>query len=46
MEQQYFIGVDIGSDSARTAIFDLKGKQLAFSAYPIQQFYPRKDFVE
>ncbi|NRN27317.1 FGGY-family carbohydrate kinase [Photorhabdus heterorhabditis] len=46
MEQQYFIGVDVGSASVRTAIFDQHGKRHAFSVRPIQQFHPRAGFVE
>ncbi|TNH45387.1 FGGY-family carbohydrate kinase [Photorhabdus luminescens] len=45
-EQQYFIGVDVGSASVRTAVFDQHGKRHAFSARPIQQFHPKADFVE
>ncbi|MBI6550591.1 FGGY-family carbohydrate kinase [Xenorhabdus lircayensis] len=46
MGQQYFIGVDVGSASVRSAIFDLKGKRLAFSVLPIQQFHSKTDFFE
>ncbi|MDE9483543.1 FGGY-family carbohydrate kinase [Xenorhabdus bovienii] len=46
MEQQYFIGIDVGSASVRAAIFDQKGKRLAFSVRSIQQFHPKADFVE
>lgn len=46
MEQQYFIGVDVGSASVRAAVFDSFGKRLGFSVRPIAQFRPKTDFVE
>ncbi|KLU18053.1 hypothetical protein ABE79_14530, partial [Proteus mirabilis] len=46
MEQQYFIGVDVGSASVRAAVFDSNGKRLGFSVRPIAQFRPKTDFVE
>ena len=46
MEQQYFIGVDVGSASVRAAVFDQTGKRLGFSVRPITQFHPKTDFVE
>ncbi|OAT51093.1 D-ribulokinase [Proteus hauseri ATCC 700826] len=46
MEQQYFIGVDVGSASVRAAVFNRNGKRLGFSVRPIAQFRPKTDFVE
>ncbi|MBG5938095.1 FGGY-family carbohydrate kinase [Proteus mirabilis] len=46
MEQQYFIGVDVGPASVRAAVFDSFGKRLGFSVRPIAQFRPKTDFVE
>lgn len=46
MEEQYFIGVDVGSASVRTAVFNKTGQRLGFSVLPIQQFKPKTDFVE
>ncbi len=46
MEQQYFIGIDVGSASVRTAVFDQHGKRHAFSVLSIQQFHPKTDFIE
>lgn len=42
----YVIGVDVGTASARAAIFDLGGRLVASAAHPIQVFRPRADHVE
>jgi len=43
---KYVIGVDVGSGSARAAVFDLLGQKLAMAVSPIMQFRPQTDFVE
>lgn len=46
MEQDYFLGVDVGSASVRAGVFDRQGKRLAFSVRPIKQFHSKADWVE
>ena len=41
----YFIGVDVGSASVRSAIFDQQGNRIAFAVRPIQQFHSNVDWV-
>ena len=43
---RYVIGVDVGTGSARAAVFDLTGKMLASAVAPIQTWKPRPNFVE
>lgn len=43
---KFFIGVDVGSGSARAGVFDEKGQRLGMGIYPIQQYRPQADFVE
>lgn len=44
--ESLYIGVDVGSGSARAGLFDARGKKLAQSVSPIKQFRPAPDFVE
>lgn len=46
MMDHYFIGVDVGSGSARAGIYDSNGQRIAMAVSPIQQFRPQADFVE
>jgi len=43
---QYFVGVDVGSGSARAGVFDSHGHKLAMAISPIKQFRPKADHVE
>jgi FGGY-family pentulose kinase len=43
---QYIIGVDVGTGSARSGLFDPQGTLLAAAVEPIQTWKPRPDFVE
>ncbi|AUG98877.1 sugar kinase [Prodigiosinella confusarubida] len=46
MENDCFMGVDVGSASVRAGVFDSSGRRLAFAVRPIQQFHPRANLVE
>jgi D-ribulokinase len=41
-----FIGVDVGTGSARAGVFDATGRMLACANEPIQTWRPEPDFVE
>jgi FGGY-family pentulose kinase len=43
---QYVVGVDIGTGSARAAIFDFQGRMIVTAQHPIQIFRPCRDHVE
>lgn len=40
------LGVDVGTASARAAVFDLHGRRLGHASHPIQIWRPQPDFVE
>jgi len=46
MQQDYVIGVDVGTGSARAGVFDLQGNMLARAQHEIQIWRPRDNFVE
>lgn len=44
--QQCFIGVDVGTASARAGVFSAAGARLAMHTQPIQIWRPQKDFAQ
>src|SRR5258708_12306117 len=41
-----FLGLDVGTQSVRAALFDLFGNCAAFSTSPIETFHPRPGWAE
>jgi FGGY-family pentulose kinase len=41
-----YVGIDVGTGSARAAIFDGRGKRLGMGAAPLAIFRPEDDYVE
>ena len=46
MDKVYYLGIDVGSASVRTGVYDAQGNRLAFATRPIKQFRPKPEFVE
>ena len=46
MSESYYIGIDVGTGSARAGIFDNKGKMLGSAVNEITMWKPQPDFVE
>src|SRR5688572_32441987 len=41
-----YVGIDVGTGSARAGIFDAHGKRLGMGTSPLAVFRPEEDFVE
>jgi FGGY-family pentulose kinase len=46
MSAGYFMGIDVGTGSARAALFDAAGKRVGMGSHPIALFRPEEDFAE
>jgi FGGY-family pentulose kinase len=46
LQDQFVIGVDVGTGSARAGLFDAHGSMLASSVQPIQMWRPKPEHVE
>jgi FGGY-family pentulose kinase len=45
-DQEFVVGVDVGTLSTRAGIFNLKGAMMGSGSRPIANFYPQPDYVE
>lgn len=46
MASEYYVGIDVGTGSARAGIFDAKGRCAGVGVEPIRMWRPQPDFVE
>ncbi|HVW24082.1 MAG TPA: FGGY-family carbohydrate kinase [Polyangiaceae bacterium] len=46
MAERYYLGIDVGTASARAAIFDAGGVRVGMGAHPLSIFRPQEDHVE
>ncbi len=45
-EERFVLGLDVGTQSLRAALFDLQGRSVAFGVEPIDTRYPRATWAE
>jgi ribulose kinase len=46
MKQELFLGIDVGSGSARAGFFTAAGRSVGSASHPIKMWKPQPDFVE
>ena len=46
MIKKLYLGIDVGTGSARAGLFTAEGRQVGAASYPIKMWKPRPDFVE
>jgi len=46
MNKEYFLGIDVGTGSARAGLFDKKGAMISSASHSIKIWKPEKDFVQ
>lgn len=46
MPDKFYLGVDVGTGSARAAIFDGRGGRVGVGSHPLQRWSPQADFHE
>ncbi len=46
MKKKYFLGIDVGTGSARAGIFDGNGNMVGQASHPINIWHPKVDFVQ
>lgn len=46
MPDLFYLGIDVGTGSARAAIFDADGKRMGLGSQPIRMWKPQPDFYE
>jgi ribulose kinase len=46
MKQEFFLGIDVGTGSARAGLFTAAGKCVGSASHPINMWKPQPDFVE
>jgi FGGY-family pentulose kinase len=46
MKKKYFLGIDVGTGSARAGIFDENGNMGGQASHPIKMWRPQSDFVQ
>jgi FGGY-family pentulose kinase len=45
-EERFVLGLDVGTQSLRAALFDLQGRSVAFGVEPVDTTYPRPGWAE
>ena len=46
MSERFYLGIDVGTGSARAGIFDERGIRAGMGTHPIQHWQPQPDFHE
>src|SRR5258708_7596240 len=46
MSARFYLGVDVGTGSARAAVFDEHGNRAGLGTHPLQRWQPQVDFHE